>query len=254
MRGDFVNRTLVRGVAPSLSGNGLKLLAAAAMTVDHVGLVLFPTMPVLRQIGRLAFPIFAFMIAEGCAHTRNALRYFLNVLVLAVVCQTAYTLAMGSWFLCVPVSFAIAIALVLALSQWKKALFGDSLPRKLLWGTVFLGGVGAVWLLNRAVTLDYGFWGCMMPVGASLFRRTQNMPPALEKLDRNLVHVLAMAVFMVPLALHLGTWQWWSMLALPFLKLYSGKRGKYKMKYFFYIFYPAHLLVIQGLFLLLTGM
>lgn len=80
------------------------------------------------------------------------------------------------------------------------------------------------------------------------------MPPALEKLDRNLVHVLAMAVFMVPLALHLGTWQWWSMLALPFLKLYSGKRGKYKMKYFFYIFYPAHLLVIQGLFLLLTGM
>ena len=248
---DAVNPALTRGYAPALSGNGLKLLAAATMTVDHVGLVLFPAVPVLRQIGRLAFPIFAFMIAEGCAHTRNALRYFLNVLVLAVVCQTAYTVAMGSWFLCVPVSFAIAIALVLALRQWKEALFAEGLWPKLLWGAVFLGGIGAVGLLCRVVTLDYGFWGCMMPVGASLLRRTENMPPALEKLDRNLVHVLAMAAFMVPLALYLGTWQWWSMLALPFLKLYSGQRGKYKMKYFFYIFYPVHLLVIQGLSMLL---
>lgn len=247
-----MKQTLVGEAMPSLSGNALKLVAAAAMTLDHVGLVLLPGVPVLRQIGRIAFPIFAYMIAEGCAHTRSRLRYFLSVLTLAAVCQTAYTAAMGSWFLCVPVSFAMAIPLVLALERWKRALFGKSLGAKLLWGAVFLGGVAAVWALTSAVTVDYGFWGCMMPVGASLLRSTKNSPEGLKKLDRNLVHVLTMGALMVPLALYLGPWQWWSILALPFLKLYSGKRGRYRMKYFFYIFYPAHLLVIQGISLLLS--
>lgn len=245
----MVERTLVQKAMPELSGNALKILAAVAMTVDHVGLVFFPAVPAFRHIGRLAFPIFAFMIAEGCAHTRKPLRYFLNVLALALVCQTAYTVAMGQWFLCVPVSFSLSIPLVLALRRWKGALVGDALPPKLLWGGAFLGGVAAVWVLTRFVTLDYGFWGCMMPVGASLFRQEGNT--RLKKLDRNLVHVLSMAMFMIPLALELGAWQWWSLLALPLLKLYSGKRGKYGMKYFFYIFYPAHLLVIQGLDILL---
>lgn len=243
--------TLAQRAGPELSGNALKILAAIAMAVDHVGLVLLPTVPVLRQIGRLAFPIFAFMIAEGCAHTRNALRYFLSLLTLGVVCQTAYTAATGSWFLCVPVSFTMAIPLVLALGKWKSALFDQALWPKLLWGVVFLGGMAAVWALNRLVTVDYGFWGCMLPVGASLFRRTENMPRSPARLDRNTVHVLAMGALMVPLALGLGIWQWWSMLALPLLKLYSGRRGKYRMKYFFYIFYPAHLLMIQGLDMLL---
>ena len=248
----MTERTLVQRAGLELSGNVLKIIAAVAMTVDHVGLVLFPTVPVLRQIGRLALPIFAFMIAEGCAHTRNALRYFLSVLTLGLVCQTAYTVAMGSWYLCMPLSFSLAIALVLALRKWKSVLFDRALWPKLLWGGAFLSGVAAVWVLTQFVRLDYGFWGCMLPVAASLFRKTENTPRSLEKLDRNIVHILAMGVCMVMLALCLGPWQWWSMLALPFLKLYSGRRGKHKMKYFFYIFYPAHLLVIQGIFLLLT--
>lgn len=213
------------------------------MALDHVGLMLFPQVQVLRLIGRLAFPIFAFMIAEGCAHTRSAWRYFLHVLVLGLVCQAAYTVAMNSWYLCVPVSFAIAIPLILALQKCKQA---KSNLLRLLWGLMFLVGVAAVWLLTCHVALDYGFWGCMMPVAASLFRDTKG------KLDRNLVHVLAMGAMMIPLAMELGPWQWWSLLSLPLLKLYSGKRGKYRMKYFFYIFYPAHLLTIQGIFLLMN--
>ena len=228
-----------------LSGNALKLIAAVSMLLDHIGLLFFPFNGIFRIFGRLALPIFAFMIAEGCAHTRSTLRYFLHVLILAVVCQTAYTVAMGSWYLCVPVSFALAIALVLALNMWKKA---GKLWQKCLWGVVFFLAVAAVWLLNRIVTLDYGFWGCMMPVGASLLRRKKDQAAWY---DRNVFHVLAMGIFMVPLALQLGTWQWWSFLALPLLSCYSGRRGKHKMKYFFYIFYPAHLLVVQGIAMLL---
>lgn len=238
----MIEKTLQGKAGLQLSGNVLKILAAIAMTLDHAGLVLFPRLSALRFVGRLAFPIFAFMIAEGCVHTRSRARYFLSVLALAAVCQVAYTLAMDSWYLCAPVSFSLAIPLVLALESWKKA---QTRLTKLGWAAVFLGGVAAVWMLTRFVQLDYGFWGCMLPVGASLFRAT-------KRWDKNTVHVLAMAVFMVPLAVAMGQWQWWSFLSLPLLKVYSGRRGKYKMKYFFYIFYPAHLLVIQGINMLLT--
>ena len=54
-----------------LTGNALKILAALFMTIDHIGVMLFPRVLVLRIIGRLALPIFAFMIAEGCKYTRN---------------------------------------------------------------------------------------------------------------------------------------------------------------------------------------
>ena len=54
------------GLAP-LSGNALKILALVAMTLDHIGVILYPFMPWLRAVGRLAFPIFAYMIAAKAA-------------------------------------------------------------------------------------------------------------------------------------------------------------------------------------------
>ena len=62
-----------------LSGNALKILGALSMLADHVGLMFFPEVTALRIVGRLAYPIFAYMIAEGCAHTRNRRRYFLRI-------------------------------------------------------------------------------------------------------------------------------------------------------------------------------
>ena len=55
----------------------LKMLALITMTCDHVGLQLFPDILIFRIIGRLAMPIYAFMIAEGCRHTRNRKKYLL---------------------------------------------------------------------------------------------------------------------------------------------------------------------------------
>ena len=58
-----------------LTGNQLKLLALIAMTCDHVGLQLLPQFIILRIIGRLAAPLFAYMIAEGCRYTHDRGRY-----------------------------------------------------------------------------------------------------------------------------------------------------------------------------------
>ena len=63
-----------RSSVGSLSGNQLKIIAAISMTVDHLGFILFPSLIILRIIGRIAFPIFAYMIAEGCRYTKNEKR------------------------------------------------------------------------------------------------------------------------------------------------------------------------------------
>ena len=238
---------------PRLSANALKILGALTMLADHVGYLFFPAVPVLRYVGRLAMPIFSFMIAEGCCHTRSRLRYYLHVLLLAALCQGVYTAAAGDWFLCVPASFAMAIPSVFALQEWKKAAGGRVAWKILLWGLLLFLALACAYRICRVFAVDYGFWGCMLPVAASLFRRVPGGPRWLEKLDRNPVHVLTMALCLVPLALEWGSWQWWSVLSVPVLLLYSGQHGKWHMKYFFYIFYPTHLALLQGLCWLLTG-
>lgn len=54
-----------------LSGNQLKIIAMITMLIDHIGVNLFPSVTIMRVIGRLSFPIFAYMIAEGCRYTRD---------------------------------------------------------------------------------------------------------------------------------------------------------------------------------------
>lgn len=213
-----------------LSGNALKIIAAAAMVLDHAGLMFFPGNEVLRILGRLAFPIFAFMIAEGCKYTRNRLRYFLQLFTLAVVCQIVYFFVDGSLYLSILFTFSLSLLMIFALQHWKAQ---PSAGR----AAIFLLSVGSVWLLNRIFTIDYGFWGCMVPLFAAL--------PHGTAYDRIPVSVATLSLGLLLLAISLGGWQMWALAALPLLLLYSGKRGKAKMKFFFYVFYPAHLAILQ---------
>ena len=233
-----------------LSGNALKIIAAASMAVDHVGLLFFPGLAILRILGRLAFPIFAFMIAEGCRYTKNRLRHFLGVFLLAVLCQTVYYIVLRDTDMCILVTFSLSILMIYGLQHCKEALSDPSLTWLRQSGAVlfFLLLVAAVYLLNQFMTIDYGFWGCMVPVFSSLFQQRHEKKASLYDTP---VHVAMLGLGLIPLALTLGGVQFYSFLALPLLLLYSGKRGKWKMKYFFYVFYPAHLVILQGINLLL---
>lgn len=230
-----------------LSGNALKLIAAASMLCDHVGLMFFPKIELFRILGRLAFPVFAFMIAEGCRYTRSRLRYFMGVFLLAALCQAVYFIAMGSRDLGILVCFSISILIIYLLQDFKKRLFSKEEPAlaKLAWGLAFFAAVGLLYALSRVTVLDYGFWGCMCPVFAALFHPVGEESPAFMQ-DRS-VHVLSMCLPMLFLALQMQWVQPWSFAAVPLLLCYRGRRGSLPLKYFFYIFYPAHLALLQGL-------
>lgn len=237
-----------------LNGNTLKIIAAIAMLCDHVGLMFFPQVSIFRIIGRLAFPIFAFMIAEGAHYTKRKARYFLTIFSLAAICQIVYFIFDRSLYMCVLVTFSLSILMLFALDYAKKTLFADgtSATRKIFSVALFLTSVAVTYLLNLFLNIDYGFWGCMLPVFAGLFHLpypTENR--AFRLLDTVPARVLVMGVGLIPLALTFGWVQPYSLLALPILFLYSGKRGKRKMKYFFYIFYPLHLALLEGFYMLL---
>ena len=216
-----------------LTSNQLKLLAMLTMTLDHIGVQMFPGALWLRIVGRLAFPIYAYMIAEGCAHTRNRRKYLLQMAGLALLCQLVYFFAMGSLFQCILVTFTLSILLIYACDTGSRpltalallgvALVTVALPR-LLPGTDF--------------AIDYGFFGVLVPVAAYLGETRR------EKL-------LFTAGALVVLAWSVGGIQWYSLAALLPLALYGGQRGKRRMKWLFYLYYPLHLAAIYGISLLL---
>lgn len=233
-----------------LSGNTLKIIAAVSMAVDHIGIIFFPGFALFRILGRLAFPIFAFMIAEGCRYTKNRLRHFCSVFLLATVCQIVYYIALRDTDMSILVTFSLSILMIYGLQHCKKALSDPAHGWLRQSGAVllFFMLVAMVYVLNQWVTIDYGFWGCMVPVFVSLF---QDSGEVKSRFDRVPVHVAMLGMGLFPLALTLGGVQYYSFLALPLLILYSGERGKRKMKYFFYVFYPAHLVVLYGIHMLI---
>ena len=219
-----------------LNGNHLKLIAAAAMLLDHAGILLFPRVGLLRILGRLAYPIFAFMIAEGCRYTKNKLRYFLMVFGLGAACQLVYYFASGDTYLNILLTFSLSILLICLLQASHQA---GSAGMRALWSILFCAGFLGVYGLTRMLTIDYGFWGVMTPVLAAF-------PPVKGKTEKGF-SVLMLFGGLLLLGADLGGIQHFALLSIPLLLLYNGKRGKWNLKYFFYIFYPVHLAVLQGI-------
>lgn len=230
------------------SGNALKLIAAVLMVVDHGGLLFFPDVEIFRIIGRLAMPIFAFFIAEGCRYTRSRKRYFFTVFSLGAVCQIVYFVAMGDTYMNILLTFSLGILVVYALQDVKDAFAQLKRWPQIRSVLVLALLVGLAWFLNRKLEIDYGFWGCMLPAWASLLHaRGAYWTAMLDKLDNSKIHVLTMIPGLLLLWCDLGGLQGYSLLAIPLLLCYNGKRGSRKFKYWFYLFYPAHLVLLQGL-------
>jgi len=215
-----------------LTCNQLKLLALITMTVDHVGAYLLPDILWLRIIGRLAFPIYAFMIAEGCRHTHNMARYLGAVAGMAALCQAVLYLFDGSLHMYILVTFSLSILLIVLLQQAQKSAF---------WGLLALTAVGAVYYITQVLPgqlpgdfrIEYDFLGVMLPV--------------MIWVGRNKWQSLGMCAFGLLLMGMDNGIQMYGLAALLPLALYNGQRGKHNLKGFFYWYYPVHLAAIYGI-------
>ena len=240
-----------------LSGNLLKILGCVFMLIDHLGAIIFPEVLFLRIIGRLAYPIFAFALSEGCFHTRSRLKHFLLIFIMAILIQVVYVLAMKDYSLSIFMVFSISIILIYLYDYIQKTTSDileseeNSPKRYLIWILlifIFLLIIVATIIFDITtpyLKASYGFQGVLIPVIVYITMKLTN---------RSLpISLLVMGIALLASALmRMEYLNFFGLIAVLLLFLYNGERGKYNLKYFFYIFYPVHLIIIYLIFLLIN--
>ena len=232
-----------------LSASTLKIIACIFMVIDHIGVILLPDVEILRIIGRLSYPIFAYFLAEGCRYTRNKRKRFLLVFGLAILCEGTYFVMMGEPEGGILVNFCLSILLIYEVQAFKKALARAQYGRACGFLILFLLSVAGVYgFVENVLYVDYGFWGVLIPVWASIPDYKEGETPAFfEKISNRWVKFAFFSTGLLLLCISRGLFesiQSYSLLALPILALYNGQIGRKGLKYGFYIFYPAHLVLL----------
>ncbi len=237
-----------------LNSNALKMIAIIAMTIDHIAWLVFPDYPhevlpvILHIIGRLTCPIMCYFIAEGYHYTKNIRKYTCRLFVFAVISHFAYIFASADFV------------------DWKSFIpfyYGNILNQTsviwpLAWGLVMLRIVNSekipkqwvktVLILLICLVTFPSDWSCIASLCILAFGtnrgklRTQSM--------WLIIYVAIYAtVYCFAIDRVYGLVQMGVVLAIPFIKLYNGERGKNPrvnkiMKWFFYIYYPLHLAIL----------
>ena len=234
-----INKSFSVPLSLRLSGSALKIIAVLSMVADHCAYFLMdhgtPLYEAMRCFGRIAFPVFAFLIAEGFANTRNRTRYFLTLLGFAAISEIP-------WFLLNGADGTHNVMFTLTLGVIALAVF-DRLCEH---GSLCFLSILLLCALAWWTGIDYDWRGILMIVLFYMLRR-QTIEPCLR---RNSISFPSQAIlqiiFTLPLMLHYGTLG--AILASITVFLYDGTRGPIKgavAKYSFYAFYPIHLWTIS---------
>lgn len=209
----------------------LKLVALFSMLSDHLGYILFNKVTFMNIIGRLSFPIFAFLITEGYVHTKNLKKYFLRLFVFAILSQVPFMLYLSLF----NSTFALNIFFTLFLGLLAITLF-DKIKNKPL-GLLFVIFIAIV---SELIHCDYGWFGIVIIFLFYLFKNNKfYMNTSIIFLiftDYLIKYFKQPSIVYIYLLIS-------TLFSLIFINLYSGKKGK-NIKYFLYLFYPLHLLIL----------
>lgn len=236
----------------------LRIIASVCMLLDHIGYIL-PQYPVLRCIGRLAFPLYVFLLVNGYRHTKSRPVYALRLGLFALLSQLPFSLFCGydNYFLKGNVFFTLLFALMLlwltdSLAGRRKLRFLAPLPALLAYGLCHVG----------LLPMDYGAKGFLLAL--TFYYLGDKKLLCLLASFVSLFHAQLLAYGIGLLQLLLGReavfappTQWvllqlFALAALPLIWLYTGKKGwspashlgKRALQWSFYLFYPAHLLIL----------
>lgn len=208
-----------------LSGSTLKLIAVITMLIDHIAACVidssvYPlTYSLMRSIGRIAFPIFCFMIVEGYYHTRDVKKYIARLLIFGFISEIPFDLAMtgspGLAFGHQNVFFTLALGLLVV---W----IVDNNKDNVLITYITIIGISALAIILK---LDYQCYGIFQIL---IFYYNRN---------KRLFRLAGIAFLNILMEQPFG------IAALAFIELYNGKKG-FNCKYLMYMFYPVHLVCL----------
>lgn len=250
-----------------MTWKSLKWIAVVSMLIDHVAKALlsqpmlinvwgmdlpssYALLRVLNMIGRIAFPIFAFGIAQGCAYTRDSRRFLGRLALFAVISEVPYNLAFrGSSFFFRYFDFN-NIFFALFLGAVCCCIYQFFFEKSKKWAAFLL--IPPIIIIAEAFELEYGGLGILFVLLPYLFRESKK----LQLLSLGAVAVL----FYLFYAQYNGIGLQWMMegnlnvftfmdtagalIGVGLLAFYNGEKGKNYPKWFFYIFYPGHLLAL----------
>lgn len=216
-----------------LSNFDLKIIAIITMTIDHIGAIMYPNIDIFRIIGRISFPIFAFLLVEGFRHTSNKLKYFLRLLLFAIITQPIYDYAFNNRELNILFTFSLSFLLLSSLEFIKKIINKYSKGiENYLYKTVFYSLTYILFVLFSIIlNVDY------QALGISLVFIFYLVPNLYLSFLLYLLAVIFLATNII---------QFYSLLSFLFIYMYNGEKGK-NIKYFFYLYYPLHLLILKML-------
>ena len=235
-----------------ISGSTLKILAMIFMVIDHLGQVvlkngiilnapysmftdeqfdiLMSAVNICHILGRIAFPIFCFLLVEGFFHTHNLKKYILNLGIFALISEPIYDLAcVGTLFSLGQqnVLFTLLLGLIILtiIKRFNKNVI-------ISFVTIAIGAY-----ISYICHLDGWYYGIAL---ISVFYLFYDMPTLKYTASILVMYIcelnFTISGFIDPYFLTAVT-------SLLFISMYNGERGM-KMKYFFYVFYPAHLWIL----------
>ena len=198
----------------------LKCIAITTMLIDHTGKVLFPGNMIFVYVGRIAFPIFCFLLVEGFFHTRDVYKYIVRLGVFALISEVPFDLAFRQTLLEIKhqnVFFTLLLGMLLMCALEKTSELQIKAVEILLtmWAAEFLH-------------VDYSYRGILLIIAYYFFRENE---------------WLKLSVGVMWNFLRNRSSQMYGALAVVPIAMYNGERGP-SVKYFFYVFYPTHLLVL----------
>lgn len=232
-----------------ISSVWLHIIAMVFMLMDHMWATVFTNAQWLTQVGRLAYPIFAFMLVEGYSHTKSLKKYVLRLLCFAVITEIPFNLMVGNRVFYYPHqnvlwTFLISIGLMyLNDLACKKGKWWLSLIT--MAGTVALG-----YILGYITFVDYNAAGILTVLLFYFFRGRKwwcylGQLAGLYYINVELLQGLYFEAELFGHTVEIVQ-QGFAMLSLAFIWLYKGRQGKKSkaFQYFCYAFYPAHIVIL----------
>ena len=224
-----------------LDGFHIKLIAVITMLIDHLAAVIlynrvpFEVYEWLRFVGRIAFPIYCFLLVQGFLHTSNVKKYALRLGIFALISEIPFDLALyGTWWFKESnnVFFTLLIGLLVI---WGFEYFQEKFKVPgIVMGVILI--VLGCYVAEKILCCDYGMAGVATIVTMYLLR--------------NKIRVYGFILGILVLTLLTYSGELFALIGAIPIWYYNGKRGR-EIKYFFYLFYPLHLLVLWALTLIL---